>query len=84
MKPSKDYLEFDGEEVILGVLGSAEEQTTLTVETLRLMMDDLRSTIEDFGEWKELVGYLKGKNLNPKLVRKYIEVILEINKKAEE
>jgi hypothetical protein len=39
--------------------------------------------IEDFGEWKELIGYLKGKNLNPKLVKKYIEAVLEIDKLAE-
>jgi hypothetical protein len=51
---------------------SEENETISVTEFMR--------KVEDYGEWKELVGFLKGKNLNPKLVRKYIEAVLEIEK----
>lgn len=51
-------------------------------KTEEISVTQFMNQVVDYGEWKELIGYLKGKNLNPKLVRKYIEAVLEIEKSS--
>jgi hypothetical protein len=73
-KQDKPIFQYEEEEVFH--VFNVEKEPTLN-------LIDLQNSIENYGEWKELIGYFKGKNLNPKLVKKYIEAILEIEKLVE-
>ncbi|TYS64476.1 hypothetical protein FZC76_18105 [Sutcliffiella horikoshii] len=41
-------------------------------------LKDLKAAVEEYGEWNEVIGYLKANDLDPETTKRWIDCILEI------